>query len=534
MKNRMKCLQQNLVLISRAVYPGNYFAVLLSIVCLLFTYDIKGQEVPDPGKTKIFTVFLGRGYDVGRIYYGRSVLGPDGVRRPKTFLSNQDLLAKLKETCKEVEFIARESSDYDRLIKEIGEMKDQLDGIMVFGCGWDYHSLMPAGTEGQPLMFTGLPTIHVSNMFELQSGCPFELFAKEGKILTASLDRENNLVDPNATKELFDNLVNKIRLIEVVKKMKEAKILMIAAPSYNYSGSDYKIFPPRYNEMYTARLKEVFGTEIIAEDVDDFLDYLNKMGDKEIKEAEKIAKMWMDEAKEIRDVTKEEIVEAAKLYLTMENFRQKHEPDALLVSSLSSRLFSMLSMGNMELNRRNIHASYQPQLDCILAQIVGYFMTGRMSYLHDIAVDPYNNVTLHMHCESPVKDVWGDKELPYIIRDYTSAKWDEELQRKDGVIPVAEFPMGVPVTIWKIQLLQKRILLWTGTSVDGNTLYKDFENIMCRQKVAVKVEDAKKIRDSVFNVHEYGCHMNLTFGDLREQVRQFAKLTGFDFIEVDR
>lgn len=522
MKNIFKGLLDN---------KSSYLFIIILIV-QAFTINIASSQ--EPSKTKIFTVFLGRGYDVGRIYYGRSVLGPDGVRSPKTFLSNQDLLVKLEEACGDVEFIARESADYKRLIREISEMKDELDGVLVFGCGWDYNSLLPTGTDGQPLMFTGLPTIHVSNMFELQSGCPYELFAKEGRILTASLDRENNLVDPNATKALFDALVGKIRLIEVIKKMKEAKILMIAAPSYNYGGSDYKVFPPRYNEMYSARLKEIFGTDIVNEDVSDFLDYFNNMGDKDIKEAEKIAQMWIDEAKEIRDVTEEEIAEAARLYLTMENFRQKHEPDALLVSSVSPRLFSMLSMGNMELNKRHIHASYQPQLDCILAQMAGYFMTGRMSYLHDIAVDPYNNVTLHMHCESPTTDVWGDKDLPYIIRDYTSAKWDEELKRKDGVIPVAEFPTGVPVTIWKIQLLQKRILLWTGTSVDGNTLYKDFDDIMCRQKVAVRVDDANKIKDNVFNVHEYGCHMNLTFGDLREQVRQFAKLTGFDFIEVDR
>ena len=190
-------------------------------------------------------------------------------------------------------------------------------------------------------------------------------------------------------------------------------------------------------------------------------------------------------------------------------------------------------MGMMEFQKRGIIGHYQPQFDCNLCQMVGYYMTGRMSYVHDIAADPFNNVTFHMHCGCPIRNVWGDKDLPYMIRDYTTGRWHEELKRRDGAVPAVEFPVDVPVTIWKIQVVQKRILIWTGTSISGHSLYKEFENILCRNKLVVKVDDAERIQ-SRWNVHEYGCHRTATFGDLRKQIKQFATLIGFEVVEEDK
>ena len=132
--------------------------------------------------------------------------------------------------------------------------------------------------------------------------------------------------------------------------------------------------------------------------------------------------------------------------------------------------------------KRNQYCVPGIQSDCNLCQMVGYYMTGRMSYVHDIAADPFNNVTFHMHCGCPIRNVWGDKDLPYMIRDYTTGRWHEELKRRDGAVPVPEFPIGVPVTIWKIQVVQKRILIWTGTSISGHSLYKDFEDVLFGQR----------------------------------------------------
>jgi hypothetical protein len=49
----------------------------------------------------------------------------------------------------------------------------------------------------------------------------------------------------------------------------------------------------------------------------------------------------------------------------------------------------------------------------------------------------------------------------------------------------------------------------------------------------LKVNDAERIQ-SHWNVHEYGCHRAATFGDIRNQIKQFAALIGFDVVDEDR
>ena len=58
-----------------------------------------------------------------------------------------------------------------------------------------------------------------------------------------------------------------------------------------------------------------------------------------------------------------------------------------------------------------------------------------------------------MHCGTAINNVWGDGNLAYKIRDYTTGKWHEDLKRRDGAVTAeTAFPVGVPVTIWKVPL----------------------------------------------------------------------------------
>lgn len=481
-------------------------------------------------ETKVYTIFATPGYDSARLYHGRSVLGPDGVRRPKNFLSNEDLLKKLQGACEGVEFISRDLRDgYDKLLKEMEDKKNEIDGVLIVGARTRLNRHAMPGTEQDPLAFTGLPTIVVQNLFKLQPS-PFELYDKQGNVLTAYLDREAILA-PERSQAMFDDLLAKINLMKALRRMKEARILFIANPAANFSLSDYKVFPPRYNDIYRGRLKEAFGTDIITRDIKELVEVYMDMGDEE---AKKIARVWIDESEGMADMTEEGVVESAKLYLAMEVFRKECDASAVLVQGLHEEcVFTHLSMGMMEFQKHGIIGSYQAQLDAVLAQMLGYYMVGRMSYLHDVIMDVFNNVSIHAHCGCPIRNVWGEKDLPYKIRDYTTGKWHEESLSRDGAVPAVEFPVGVPVTIWKVQAIEKRILVYTGVSVDGNTLYKEFDDILCRNKLILKLDDAEKVQNR-WNVREYGCHKTATFGDLRKPIKQLGKLIGFEVVEEDR
>ena len=63
--------------------------------------------------------------------------------------------------------------------------------------------------------------------------------------------------------------------------------------------------------------------------------------------------------------------------------------------------------------------------------------------------------------------------------------------------------------------------------------YKDVDGIMCRTKLVVKVDNAKKIQTH-FSPDEYGIHRAGTLGDLRERIEDFATLIGYKVMEEDK
>jgi len=142
-------------------------------------------------KTKIYTILVSPGYPAGYLYYGRSVLKPDGTRVPKSLLTNKEVIRKLEKECGEVEFIVREPKPgWHALLDEIVAQKDTLDGVLIFGApGRGGPSI--AGTELSPtesLAFTGLPTVFVQNLLNVGEP-PYKSF-KRGRVISSILDRE--------------------------------------------------------------------------------------------------------------------------------------------------------------------------------------------------------------------------------------------------------------------------------------------------------------------------------------------------------
>ena len=181
--------------------------------------------------TKIYTVFATRGYG-----------GPGGGS--KSPITNEDLLQKLEGECDGVSFVAGNAN-----LSELDSQKESLDGVLIIGTFREYG-----------LAFTGLPTIVVYNLHEFMN-MPYKLFytGKEeesilvggqeytgGRILTASLDRLN-CCSAGISSAMLADLVAKIKLIQVIKKLKESRILVVTPHRYlaqvDYQGDAQKHFP---------------------------------------------------------------------------------------------------------------------------------------------------------------------------------------------------------------------------------------------------------------------------------------------------
>ncbi len=487
--------------------------------------------------TTIFTVFTSAGC---------GCTGSGGA--PMTFTTNDQILSALQQACNGVNFIVWEgtrSTAYD----EIQKKKDNYDGVLIIG-----------GIDGDyRLAFTGLPTIAVYNLWEFMLH-PYNLFAtgeipeeailmggtdyKDVKILTAQLDRRN-LCAPSVSENMFMDLVYKIKLIQVIKDLKETRILMVKRAkdeiiaAVNYRGDINQSFPQDHNERYLHNFKEVFGAEIVQVEAGEFYETYKKIN---IRNAEEIAEQWINGARKV-EASRSEITKTARGYLALEALREKYHCNAV-----STHIRSVSGSGKLEdrynpglglelgFKTRGIQAVCQNYPDILISQVLAYLLTGRTSMLGDVIYDIYNSVEIVLHCGIPINPYEDERRIPYTIRTHAESPvrdMPEEPGSSTGI--TAEWPVGEPVTFWEIHSLNRKIRLHTGEVVNGYEIYtggEDLDNVMCTAKIIARV-DAKKLREQHLP-SLYGIHTNATLGDLRQQIKDIAVLLGFDIIESDR
>ena len=506
---------------------------ILACVLVLASGSLLEGKVGE--NTKIYVVFVNQGCSC-----------PAGGA-PEGLITNEEVLHKLQGKCSGVDFIARDITKRDisigAVLNELEGSKEGLDGVLILGA---------LGNREYRLAFTGLPTICVYSLFEWMN-IPYKLYDtgkessikvggpeyKAGRIITAQLDRRN-VCSASISSAMFEDLVNKIKIIQAIKKLKESRILVVTTTRYlgqvDYQGDANKHFPEDYNERYTRALKESLGVELVKIEPKEFYEAVKKV---EEGQAEKIAKIWIDEAQGMKDTTESEVIKTAKSYLAFEALRKKYNCNAVSthMRSLtgSGKVEDMVwpGLGLMEFQKRGIQAICQEYENIMVAHLLGYYLTGRPSMLGDLMIDTFNNITLLTHCGAPINPYGDDRRIPYIIWSHAQSPVRNTLKPGSGTGAQVNYPVNEPVTIWKVYVLHKKIGVHTGKTADGHSLYKDFDGIMCRTKLIVKVDDAKKIQKH-FSPDEYGIHRAGTLGDLRERIKDLATLIGFEVIEEDK
>jgi hypothetical protein len=233
------------------------------------------------------------------------------------------------------------------------------------------------------------------------------------------------------------------------------------------------------------------------------------------------------------------VVKTAKSYLAFEALRSKYNCNAVstqmrtLTGRGKTEDIFWPGLGLMEFQKRGIQAICQEYENIMVAHLLGYYLTGRPSMLGDLMIDTFNNVSILTHCGAPVNPWGDDRRIPYIIWSHAQSPVRGTLRPGSGTGAQVNYPANEPVTIWKVYVLHKKIGLHTGKTADGYSLYKGFDGIMCRTKLVVKVDDAKKIQRHC-SPDEYGIHRAGILGDLRESIKDLGTLIGFEVLEEDR
>lgn len=480
-------------------------------------------------RTKLYTVFT----DAGVQHFESETLSPT---------TNDDFLRQIRERCDEIECVVRDVSkpgvQLDAVVEELQSHRDDYDGVLIVGGMNDYRPAL-----------TGLPTVAVYN-FPGFSHVPFRLFESRGGILTASCDR-GNVCAPERRAALFDDLVEKIRLVDAVARMKRSHVLLITDSPWvdadnvprgdlniSYPGDIRQKPPEEFNEVFRGMVRDVFGTRI------------SKIGTPEVaadervqgideNDAQEIAHGWIADAREVRGTIEREVINSARMYLAIKALMGEYGANASathirsLVPNPQPDQMIWPSLANSQLQMEGVVGCCQGHMNVVLTHMLAQFGFGRPSMMGDFMVDVGNGVTIVMHCGAPWNPYGGTQKMPYVIRDHAERRVEGHSKPGAGACSEVLFPTDEPATVWRVDVATKSILVHTGTTVDPYALYTEWTNIMCRSKLVVRSENARNVQQHMYP-DVYGVHRSGTLGDFRTQIRDIGRLIGFDVIEDDR
>ena len=184
-----------------------------------------------------------------------------------------------------------------------------------------------------------------------------------------------------------------------------------------------------------------------------------------------------------------------------------------------------------------------------MTQLIGCYLTGgRMGFMGDVlndwsfkpTGDRPSNVIVVGHCSAPINP-HGDDRIPYIIREHIHA--DKNWGGRPGDVAEATtvtWPPDEPATVVKFDVYRKKVSIYTGKVLDGNKLFVDFMNCICRNKIVVQIDRPDRCyllpsspKEGAFRSWwgSWGCHQVVFYGDLRKPMKDFAAAAGFQVVE---
>jgi len=392
-------------------------------------------------------------------------------------ITNEAIAQRLKEACADVDFTVRDLTrgvTMESVLNEVKDLKQQgYDGVLICGCPRDYD-----------LLRSGLPTINAAVVNDFMN-IPYPLF-KENHVAFAMLDPWRFCADPNVSERMFQDLVEKIKLIKALKRMKHERILTVTnSPYVNVTYGDFlKNMPPDYNEQILGAIEETFGVTVtkigtreVAEDQD-----IQNLWHNDSPESNAIAQRWIGNAERVLTTIESEVVRSAKVYLAMKILMEKHDAAAMafhirsLIASARREDYVTPALATSEFQLHNVVAKCQSHLNIVLSEMILQYAYGRPSMLGDYAVDTYNNTSMVQHCEGPWNP-WGDeRRVPYRLVDHRERPIRGRAVTGGSAASWILYPGGEPVTLWQLDVLSKQVLVHTGTTVpmlSEHAVYRD-------------------------------------------------------------
>jgi hypothetical protein len=432
------------------------------------------------GKTRIRLVFSHHRVDAEgkQNEPGWPYLGYDEEGRKK------ELLASLQQGCPQCEFLPVTAYTPDDARKIVADDKD-IDGYLAYMVGgW--------ARAAETIAEAGKPTIYVG-----------DLYSASGEILFAIAGaRRRHLRACGVTSSRFEDVVQAVRSLEAMKRLKSSSILVIGAGAGDVGKA----------------IEGVFGTKVLPITFQELNDLYEKA---DRSEARKWVDTWTRGAERVVEPPAAEIGKSAAMYLALRRLMEQHHAQAVTMNCLggvySRQTHAYPCLGFFQLNSDGLVGACEADLQSTITMLAMKYLVGRPGYISDPVIDTATNRVIYIHCVATNK-VYGPEGTsnPYEIRSHA--------EDRAGAAVRSLMPVGQMTTTLQLAPTRREVLFHQAKTV---------ENIddprSCRSKLAAEVKgDINKL---LGEWDRWGWHRVTFYGEHKRAVEQFSSLMGLTLIE---
>ena len=305
----------------------------------------------------------------------------------------------------------------------------------------------------------------------------------------------------------YQDIDNALKVLEARKKLQNSRIILLGYP------------PPIYSRWHhlpdfeTAR--DVLGVDFTTMETREFAAELPGIS---AAEAEALAAKWMQEAKEVIEPSREDIIAVAAQYIALSRLLEKKRANALSINCMEWMYNLNITPPCYAMARLMDEGKYiacESDLIALLSMMTLGFLVDAPALMGNLVVaDPVTDEILVSHCVTPTKMAgFGAEARPFSLRD--------SHHMEHGVNAYVELETGTEVTVARFSRTLDAITVAPGEVVGCR------DTVACRTTPVIRVSDARQLIKATC-----GNHQAVVYGDVVEEVEALGDILGFEAIVV--
>jgi len=371
-------------------------------------------------------------------------------------------------------------ANIDRFIAAVKAQKP--DALLICPMGifspWDRAQKVLAATKLPTLIFTQIGTSFTMNTAPLAT--------RPGIYLVSSLDIGD--VRPG------------LEMVKTAKSLQQSTLLVLGRNAYQKT-----VFKDDIFGSTGTKLKFVSGQ-----------DYVNVYNKTPVtKEVEALAKEVIKEAKQFKEVTEADVVQAARHYFASKRLLAENGADGLTSNCLNlCRQVGTPCLGFSRLMDEGVAAGCESDIGSAMTMMLIHGLLGRPGYMADPLVDTTQNLFANAHCNCPTRlDGFDRPREAYILRSHHAGGQWVSLQ--------VLWRLGQVFTLSRFH--RPDMLIVDRAKVVCN--YDSPPSAACITNTGAIVEGAEE------NPHKVaGFHVLQIYGDHLRKLREYCQLYGIEAV----